>query len=75
MKKTILLVIALMLILTGCNSTSTDADNYYYSKKLVSAIKEEDIVAIEAIIEENPDCINTGTQGDGSTVLRKLERT
>ena len=59
MKKTILLVIALMLILTGCNSTSTDADNYYYSKKLVSAIKEEDIVAIEAIIEENPDCINT----------------
>ena len=26
MKKTILLVIALMLILTGCNSTSTDAE-------------------------------------------------
>lgn len=59
MKKKLLLVIAFMLILTGCNSTSTDVDNYYHSKKLVSAIEDEDVVAVKAIIEEHPDCINT----------------
>lgn len=33
--------------------------NYYYSKKLVSAISEENIVEIKQIIEKNPNCINT----------------
>ena len=33
--------------------------NYYYSKKLVSAIRDKDMVAVRQIIEKNPTCINT----------------
>lgn len=33
--------------------------NYYYSKKLISAIREENIIAVQQIIEKKPTCINT----------------
>lgn len=33
--------------------------NYYYSKKLISAITEENIIAVKQIIEKKPGCINT----------------
>ena len=33
--------------------------NYYYSKKLISAIREENIIAVQQIIDKKPICINT----------------
>jgi len=33
--------------------------NYYYSKKLISAIREENMIAVQQIIERKPTCINT----------------
>lgn len=32
--------------------------NYYYSKKLISAIREENINEVQQIVEEKPTCIN-----------------
>lgn len=33
--------------------------NYYYSKKLISEIREENIIAVQQIVEKKPTCINT----------------
>ena len=33
--------------------------NYYYAKKLISAIREENINVVQQIVEEKPNCINT----------------
>ena len=63
MKKNHLIIIVSIivssLILAGGILVVLFNSNYYYSKKLVSAIKEENIIAVQQIIERNPDCINT----------------
>lgn len=33
--------------------------NYYYAKKLVSAIQKKDMTAVRQIVEKKPSCINT----------------
>lgn len=33
--------------------------DYFYSKKLVKAIRQEDIAQVQLIIEQHPNCINT----------------
>ena len=33
--------------------------NYYYAKKLVSAIQKKDMTAVRQIVEKRPSCINT----------------
>lgn len=33
--------------------------NYYHSKRLVKAIRAEDVSEVQRILKENPDCINT----------------
>lgn len=62
MKKKIITVVAIIfgyLILIGVAVGLFFNSNYYYSKKLVSAIWEENITQIQEIIEKKPTCINT----------------
>ncbi len=59
MKRKILIIIVVILILAGGTLTMFLNSNYYYSKKLVSAIREENIIAVQQIIEKKPTCINT----------------
>lgn len=53
------LVIILILISINCVSAVYHNTNLYHSKKLVSAIKEENITAVQEIIEKKPTCVNT----------------
>lgn len=59
MKRKIVIIIVVVLILTGGTLTLFLNSNYYYSKKLISAIREENIIAVQQIIEKKPTCINT----------------
>lgn len=59
MKRKILIIIVVVLILAGGTLTMFLNSNYYYSKKLISAIREENIIAVQQIIEKKPTCINT----------------
>ena len=59
MKRKILIIIVVLLILAGGTLTMFLNSNYYYSKKLISAIREENIIAVQQIIEKKPTCINT----------------
>ena len=59
MKRKILIIIVAGLILVGVAVTMFLNSNYYYSQKLISAIKEEDIITVQKIIEKKPTCINT----------------
>lgn len=61
MKKKIITVVAIIfgyLILIGVAVGLFFNSNYYYSKKLVSAIWEENITQIQEIIKKKPSCIN-----------------
>lgn len=58
MKRKSLIIVA-FLILVGGTLTMFLNSNYYYSKKLISAIREENIIAVQQIIEKKPTCINT----------------
>lgn len=57
-KKTFLVLITIVLMI-GTFLIAFFKSNYYYSKELVSAIKEENILAVQQIIERKPTCINT----------------
>lgn len=59
MKRKILIIIVVVLILAGGTLTMFLNSNYYYSKKLISAIREEKIIAVQQIIDKKPTCINT----------------
>ena len=59
MKRKILIVIVVVLILAAGTLTMFFNSNLYYSKKLISAIGEDNIIAVQQIIEKKPTCINT----------------
>lgn len=59
MKKKFFIIIATSLILVGGALTMHFNSNYYYAKKLISAIREENMIAVQQIIERKPTCINT----------------
>lgn len=59
MKIKIIIILSVILIMLGCISAIFFSSNYYYSKKLISAIKEENIIAVQQIVEKKPTCINT----------------
>lgn len=58
MKRKILIIIIVVLILAGGTLTMFLNSNYYYSKKLISAIREENIIAVQQIIDKKSTCIN-----------------
>lgn len=53
------IVFIFSLVITSCSVCLYLNSNFYWSKKLVSAIKEENIVEVQKIVEKKPDCINT----------------
>ncbi|MBE5866787.1 MAG: hypothetical protein E7292_11370 [Lachnospiraceae bacterium] len=57
MKK--ILVILISIICFGGICGIIFNSNFYYSKKLVQAIRAEDLNEIESILEKKPDCVNT----------------
>ena len=59
MKRKLYIVIVVVIILAGVTLTAFFNSNYYYSKKLISAIREVNIIAVQQIIEKKPTCINT----------------
>ena len=63
MRKRICIIAVSILFLMGVGSimilNSKLNSNYYYSKKLVEAIKEENMTTVQQIITEKPSCINT----------------
>lgn len=59
MKRKIFIIIMVILVLVVGNLMVFLNSNYYYSKKLVLAIKEENVIAVQQIVEKKPNCINT----------------
>lgn len=59
MKRKVLITLAVILLLAGGALMIFLNSNYYYSKKLVSAIYDENIIAVQQIIEKKPTCVNT----------------
>lgn len=59
MKRKILIIIVVFLILEGGTLTIFLNSNYNYSKKLISAINKENIIAVQQIVKKKPTCINT----------------
>ncbi len=58
MKRKIFVFVSAGLILIGGALIAFFNSDYYYSKRLVSAIREENIASVQGIIEKRPDCIN-----------------
>ena len=54
-----LIIIIAILIFVILFSVMYFNSNYYYAKKLISAIREENINVVQQIVEEKPNCINT----------------
>ena len=59
MRRKTFIVIVVVIVLIGGIGTVFLNSNYYYSKKLVLAIREGNIIAVQQIIETKPTCINT----------------
>lgn len=59
MKRKIFIIIMVILVLVVGSLIVFLNSNYYYSKKLVLAIKEENVIAVQQIVEKKPNCINT----------------
>ena len=57
-RKTLIIIIVVLILIGGIGAVFLNS-NYYYSKKLVSAIREGNIIAVQQIIEIKPTCINT----------------
>lgn len=53
-----IVVMAVFLFLSGGLVIFFNS-NYYYSKKLITAIEAEDLTAVKNILEKKPECINT----------------
>ena len=58
-KLIIALIIVLVPVLIWLFFYIPQIPDYHYSKKLVSAIREENIVEVQRLVEEKPTCINT----------------
>lgn len=58
MKKFFIVILIVLIILGGFLTVFLNSD-YYYSKRLVAAIRDENIALVEQIIEERPTAINT----------------
>ena len=59
MKRKLFIVLVSVVVLAAGVAALFLNSNYYYSKKLVSAIRDKDMVAVRQIIEKKPTCINT----------------
>lgn len=59
MKKIFIISIVTIIIFAGGILAVFFNSDYYYSQKLISEIKEENIVAVRQIIKKKPTCINT----------------
>lgn len=62
MKKRLLLLTAVICIVGGIMLTAWFNSDYYYAKKLVRAIRSNDLTSVEHIIEEKPSCVGTYPQ-------------
>lgn len=62
MKKRILSFVAIIVLIGGVALTIWINSNYYFAKKLVYAIKANDIQTVEQILAINPHCVNTYPQ-------------
>ena len=58
MKGKTFIIIFVLLLLAGMILGIFLNSDYYYSKKLISAIREENIAAVQKIIAKKPSCIN-----------------
>ena len=57
-RKIIVIVVTSLILVAGALAMFLNSD-YYYAKKLVSAIKDENIIEVQRIVEKKPSCINT----------------
>jgi|GEM_PF-1467337 len=57
--KKFLFILMIMIILVSALTVVYFNSNYYYSKKLVAAIQDEDILAVQNILNKKRSCINT----------------
>ena len=59
MKRKTFIVAAVVMALVVVVPAVFLNSNYYYAKKLVSAIQKNDMTAVRQIVEKKPSCINT----------------
>lgn len=59
MKRKLFIVVSGVMAFIMAASAVFLNSNYYYSRKLVSAILDNDVVLVQQIVEKKPSCINT----------------
>lgn len=59
MKKRLLIIVVAMVLVIGTLIIIFMNSNYHYSKKLIKAIEEKDIVIAQEIVKKKPTCVNT----------------